>query len=256
MPTDPLQLKNPIVLVHGLGGNGTYGHVEYFYGFPKLLRDAGNEVFVPTLTPFHTMEFRARELKEQIQARIPEGKVNLITHSFGGLDARYLAANFGFTERVASVTAIGAPNRGTMIADIALGLVPDSTFQAMDLLLAPIKNSTRAYQQLTSKFCTEVLPLVAPLMREVAYFSATSVIRSPMLRTALPLFWVPTKIIQRYEGDNDGFVSVHSAKLGEMICTFEGDHYAQIGQFLGRSRGLDYIKFYSEIVTRLKREGF
>src|SRR5689334_6446250 len=124
MSTDPLQLKHPIVLVHGLGGKSTYGPFDYFHGFGKLLRDARNTVLIPDLTPFHTMEFRARELKEQIQAALPEGKVNLVTHSFGGLDARYLAANFGFTERVASVTTIGAPNRGTMIADIALGLVP------------------------------------------------------------------------------------------------------------------------------------
>lgn len=251
-----MRLKYPIVLVHGLGGRSTYGPVEYFFGFQKLLRDSGNVVLVPDLTPFHTMEFRARQLKEQIQAAFPEGKVNLISHSFGGLDARFLAANFGFTERIASVTTIGAPNRGSVIADIALGLVPDSTFQAVDLLLAPVKNSSRAYQQITTKFAHETLPLVAPQMPSVAYFSATSVIRSPVIRTALPLFWVPNKIIDRYEGENDGFVSVHSATFGHHICTYVGDHYAQIGQFLGRSRGLDFIKFYSEIIERLKREGF
>jgi triacylglycerol esterase/lipase EstA (alpha/beta hydrolase family) len=59
----------------------------------------------------------------------------------------------------------------------------------------------------------------------------------------------------KIEGDNDGFVSVESAKWGEHICTYSGDHYAQIGQFLGRSRGMDYMKFYDEIFTRLKNDG-
>ena len=62
-------------------------------------------------------------------------------------------------------------------------------------------------------------------------------------------------MLTRYEGDNDGFVSVHSASWGEHICTYVGDHYGQIGQFLGRSRGLDYLRFYEEILRRLKREG-
>ncbi|MBI3543099.1 MAG: alpha/beta fold hydrolase [Deltaproteobacteria bacterium] len=256
MTTHPLKLKHPVVLVHGLGGRSSYGPFDYFHGLPALLREAGNEVLIPNLTPFHTMETRARQLKEQIQAALPEGQVNLVSHSFGGLDARYLAANFGFTERVASVTTIGAPNRGTVVADIILGLVPDSTFHAMDFLLAPIGNSARPYQQITSKFCAEQMPTVAPMMPSVGYFSATSVIRTPVVTNALPLFWVPHRIITRYEGENDGFVSEHSAKFGTHICTHYGDHYAQIGQFLGRSRGLDYLKFYSEIFERLKREGF
>lgn len=256
MPVDPLKLKYPIVLVHGLGGKASYGPVEYFYGLTKMLRDAGNQVLVPALTPFHTMEFRARQLKEQIEAAIPEGKVNLIGHSFGGLDARFLAANYGFTERVASVTTIGTPNRGTVIGDIALGLVPESTLHAVDLLISPSKNSCRAYAQITTKYCNETLPLVAPLMPEVAYFSATSRIFKASFATALPLFWLPNKIIQRYEGENDGFVSVHSAKWGNHICTYDGDHYAQIGQFLGRSRGLDYLRFYADIISHLKTEGF
>lgn len=252
----PLRLKYPIVLVHGLGGRSQYGPVEYFYGLPKLLTGAGNDLLIAQLTPFHTMEHRARQLKEQIQRRFPDERVNLIAHSFGGLDARYLAANFGFTERIASVTTIGTPNRGSTLVDIALGLVPDSTFHAADLMLSPLKNSSRAYQQITSKFCNEVMPLVAPQMPGVAYFSAASAITGPLYKVALPLFWMPTKIIRRYEGDNDGFVSVHSASFGQHICTYRGDHYAQIGQLLGRSRGLDYIRFYAEILKELKHEGF
>lgn len=251
-----LNLKYPIVLVHGLGGAATYGPVDYFYGLPKLLRDAGNKVLAANLAPFHTMEYRARQLKTQIEEAFPESKVNLVGHSFGGLDVRYLAANFGFTERVASVTTIGTPNHGTVLSDISLGLLPDPTFHAVDLLLTPTKASSRAYQQTTSKFCKESLPVVAPKMSGVAYYSATSVIKGSLLKCALPIFWIPTKIIQKHEGENDGFVSLRSAMWGEHICTYIGDHYGQIGQFLGRSRGLDYVKFYTEIFKRLKRDGF
>ena len=46
-----------------------------------------------------------------------------------------------------------------------------------------------------------------------------------------------------------------SAKWGEHICTYVGDHYAQIGQILGRSRGLDFMAFYHEIFGHLKKQG-
>jgi hypothetical protein len=94
-----------------------------------------------------------------------------------------------------------------------------------------------------------------PNVRGVGYFSATSAIPKSIMKYSLPMFWIPHKVLKRYEGDNDGFVSVQSATWGEHICTFRGDHYGQIGHFLGRSRGLDYLKFYGEILTRLKREG-
>src|SRR5690348_11082110 len=101
MPTDPIQLKHPIVLIHGLGAKSTYGPIDYFYGLPKILRDAKNEVFIANLTAWNTIEHRAKQLKEQIELNIPDGKVNLIGHSMGGLDARYLASQLNFAERIA-----------------------------------------------------------------------------------------------------------------------------------------------------------
>ena len=256
MGTHRLKLKHPVVLVHGLGARARYGPVDYFHGLPRMLREAGNKVFTPSLTAFHTVEHRAAELRRFIEAEIPEGKVNLIAHSFGGMDSRYLAARPDFSERIASVTTIGTPNRGTIIVDIALGIVPDQTFHIADWFLTFAGSSSRAYQQLTSKYCADTFAELAPQAPGVGYFSAMSVIRSPVMKTALPLFWLPNRIIQRYEGDNDGFVSLHSAQLGEHICTYTGDHYSQIGQFLGMARGMDYMKFFEEIIKRLKREGF
>ncbi|MEW6057387.1 MAG: alpha/beta fold hydrolase [Bdellovibrionota bacterium] len=256
MPTHALKLKHPIVLVHGLGAKGYFGPVDYFYGIPKRLREAGNRIFIANLTAFHTIEHRAKELKSQIEKAFPEEKVNLIGHSFGGLDARYLAAQQDFTEHAASVTTIGTPNRGSIILDIAVGMVPEATFKVTDQVLKVLNSSTKAYQQITSSYCTEVLPTHAPVMPDVGYFSATSVIQNPVMRTALPLFWLPHRIVHRYEGDNDGFVSVHSSRWGEHICTYVGDHYGQIGHFFGFSRGLDHYRFFDEIVKHLKKRGF
>jgi triacylglycerol esterase/lipase EstA (alpha/beta hydrolase family) len=254
MPTDPLRLKHPIVLVHGLGARSTYGPFEYFHGLPRRLRDAGNKVFVANLTAWHTIEHRSEQLKKQIDAAFPEGRINLIGHSMGGLDSRYLAARPEFAGRVASVTTVGTPNRGSIVGDIALGLVPDSAFHAVERLLGLFNSSSGGFKQVSTKYYTETLAAKLPNAPGVAYFSATSAIPEPVVRHALPMFWVPHRILKSYEGDNDGFVSVHSAKWGEHICTYPGDHYGQIGQFLGLSRGLDYVKFFDEILARLRRE--
>ncbi|MBC7692443.1 MAG: alpha/beta fold hydrolase [Methylotenera sp.] len=253
---DKMKLNHPVVLVHGMGARSKYGPFDYFHGLPKLLRDAGNEVFTPNLTAWHTVEHRAEQLKRQIEVRFPDQKVNLIGHSLGGLDARYMTSRLECVERVASVTTIGTPNRGTLIADLALGLVPNATFKVADRFLKLLDSSSGAFQQICAKYHSNIFSTEVPDAPGVGYFSATSAIPNPIMKHSLPLFWLSTQLLSRYEGDNDGFVSVQSALWGQHICTYQGDHYAQIGQFLGRSRGLDYMQFYTDIFSRLKKEGF
>src|SRR5438046_3149958 len=119
MSTSPLKLQYPIVLIHGMGTPSNWGPVKYFFGLPKRLREAKNEVFIPNLTPFHTIDYRAKELKQQIEKKFPAvQKVNLVAHSMGGLDARYLTSKLEFSDRIASVTTIGTPNRGTVLIDL------------------------------------------------------------------------------------------------------------------------------------------
>jgi len=253
---NPLRLENPIVLIHGLGARSSYGPFEYFWGLPRMLRRAGNRLFVPNLTAWHTIEHRAEQLKKQIEEEFPnDEKLNLVGHSMGGLDARYATAELGLGNRVASVTTIGTPNRGSAVGDIATGLMPDAAFSAIDKLLGKIDSHSGGFKQITTRHCNEVLTQKAGMVPGVAYFSATSAIRDPFHKNSLPVFWLPHKILKKLEGDNDGFVSVESAKWGEHICTYDGDHYAQIGQFLGRCRGMDYLKFYNEIFTHLHRKG-
>lgn len=255
MPTNPLQLKYPVILIHGLGAKSTFGPIDYFYGLPKLLREAKNRIFIPKLTPFHRIEHRAQQLKEQIESEIPEGKLNLIGHSMGGLDARYLVSQLGFKDRIASVTTIGTPNRGTSIGDIATGMLPGSAFTQVDKVLNFMESNTGAFKQITRSFCQNEFLKQAPLESDIAYFSATSAISNPVYKSALPIFWLPHRLLNSIEGDNDGFVSVESAKWGDHICTYFGDHYAQIGQIVGYSRGMDYMKFYTEIFSYLKKQG-
>lgn len=255
MATGHLELKYPIFLVHGMGARSTYGPVNYFYGLPKLLRESKNRVHIAKLTAWQTIECRSQQLKLQIEKFFPDSKINLVGHSMGGLDARYLASQLDFTDRIASVTTIGTPNRGSLMGDIALGLVPDSAYSVTDRLLKLFDSTGEALKQVSRKYCTTELLQVAPNRPNVAYFSATSAITRPLFKNALPFFWIPHGILMKTEGDNDGFVSVESATWGDHICTYAGDHYAQIGQFVGYSRGMNYMNFYNEIFRHLKSQG-
>src|SRR5207237_1221189 len=83
---------------------------------------------------------RARDLwtrVEEVRTESGAAKVNLICHSLGGLDCRYLASPGGLSldlgvdhasiaDAIASITTVSTAHRGTRIADLALGALPDA----------------------------------------------------------------------------------------------------------------------------------
>ena len=119
------QTKYPIVLVHGLFGFDNIGPVEYFYGIPSSLRSGGATVYLTSVSAANSTEVRGEQLLTQVKqilAATGRGKVNLIGHSHGGPTIRYVASVR--PDLVASVSSVGGVNKGSRVADIALGLVP------------------------------------------------------------------------------------------------------------------------------------
>ena len=64
---------------------------------------------------------------DELLARSGAEKVNLVCFSMGGIDCRYLVSSDGldYGDAVASVTTISSPHRGTYVADVAVGFLPD-----------------------------------------------------------------------------------------------------------------------------------
>ena len=119
------QTKYPIVLVHGLFGFNNIGPVEYFYGIPSSLRSGGATVYTTTVSAANSTEVRGEQLLTQVKqiiAATGKGKVNLIGHSHGGPTSRYVASVR--PDLIASVSSVAGVNKGSKVADIALGLVP------------------------------------------------------------------------------------------------------------------------------------
>lgn len=133
--------KYPIVLAHGMSGfDQLFGVYDYWFGIPGELRDHGAKVYVTTVSQFHSTEMRGEQLLDQVEtiaAISGKGKVNLIGHSHGGLDVRYVASVR--PDLVASVTAIGSPHKGADLADWLAANVTNGSFG--QAVLAALANS-------------------------------------------------------------------------------------------------------------------
>jgi triacylglycerol lipase len=109
------QTQYPIVLCHGLLGFDKLGSLEYFFGIRTALEEGGAVVYEDDVPAVASPEVRGDALIRFLDARRQEApfptKFNLIGHSLGGLDARYVAAVR--PDLVASVTTVGGPNRGS-----------------------------------------------------------------------------------------------------------------------------------------------
>jgi triacylglycerol lipase len=110
--------KYPILLCHGMAGfDSLFGVLDYFYGVESSLTAGGARVYITHVPQFSTSEARGEALLAQVEhilAVTGAKKVNLIGHSHGGLDARYVAAVR--PDLVASVSSVGTPHKGAEVA--------------------------------------------------------------------------------------------------------------------------------------------
>lgn len=110
----------PIVMAHGfLGWNRLLGTIDYFNGVPQTLMKNGADVFTTKTTTVNSIEVRGEQLLNQvktIKAVMGSDKVNLIGHSQGGLDSRYVAGVA--PTAIASITTVASPHTGVGVADI------------------------------------------------------------------------------------------------------------------------------------------
>lgn len=114
------ETRYPIVMAHGFTGAERYlGLVDYWYGIKQRLAQYGNDqVYTPTLSAVAGEDIRVAQLEQTIDRIALETgaeKFNLIGHSQGTYTVRAYAALH--PERVASLTVIGAPARGSKLAD-------------------------------------------------------------------------------------------------------------------------------------------
>jgi triacylglycerol lipase len=253
--------KYPIVLAHGMAGfDELFGVYEYWYGIPGALRDKGATVFVTQVSQFNSTEARGEQLIDQVEtiaAITGKPRVNLIGHSHGGLDVRYVAAVR--PDLVASVTSVGSPHKGADLADYLDANVQDGSFtegvlsffaDALGTVLGLISGSTNpqdaiaALGSLTSggmaafnatypqgvpaSSCGEGASVVGG----IRYYSWSG---TGILTNFLDVSDAAMGLTSLFYGEsNDGLVGRCSSHLGDVIRdNYYQNHLDEVNQVLG-----------------------
>ncbi len=113
-----MSCKYPIILVHGIAMK----QLRVLNAFGKIghrLEEDGHAVFVAPTDGFGRIESNAAQLKAFVVRVLSETgaeQVNVIAHSKGGLDTKYMITDLGMEEKVASLTTLCTPHKGSVIA--------------------------------------------------------------------------------------------------------------------------------------------
>jgi triacylglycerol lipase len=251
------RLRNPIVLVHGLLGFDALrvGRVRlrgYFPGVEESMRVGGNRVHCAKLHPTDGIVHRAEQLRAFLDSVSLTEPVHLMTHSMGGLDARYMISRLGMAGRVLSLTTIGTPHRGSPIADWGVHRLGQYVKPLFQFFAVP----DQAFYDLTTEAC-RTFNADVPDAPTVRYFSVAGRCTLAWLG---PQWLIPYTVIRRTEGANDGMVSVASATWGEQTDVWDGDHISLVNwpnpQACALGVWRSRQKQYAGLVRRLADSGF
>ncbi|TFB04468.1 Lipase 2 [Trichoderma ghanense] len=284
--------KHPIVLAHGLLGFSELKFspylpaIEYWHGIKQALVANKCSVLTTSVPPSGSIEERAEKLAADILAQQSSAAVlnsqeeddgrgaaqtqtpvvNIIAHSMGGLDARYMISHLrprGI--QVASLVTIATPHRGSPFADY---LVEGDAASPLHLprLYSVIRRAglgTSAFGQLTTRYMRDEFNPRVPDDDRVRYFSYGAMIDEPSL---LGAFRVPYGVVKAAEGENDGLVSVRSGRWGEYKGTLVGVSHLDlinwsnrarwaVREWMGMRRNFNAVAFYLDVADMLAKEG-
>ncbi|EJU00116.1 alpha/beta-hydrolase [Dacryopinax primogenitus] len=236
--------------------------IYHWRGITDVLCTNGVEVYVMRVPATSGIPQRAEVLREKITQKCKGKRVHLVGHSMGGLDCRYLASKLQCEFEVLSVTTISTPHRGSSFADyfvhelIGADRLP-TIISLLSLLLPYSDGDGTAFSQLTTTHMAAFNCLV-PDKPGVQYFSWGATYEPGLVDS----FRWPWAVVMSKEGENDGLVSVESAKWGEYEGTVRNvNHLDLIGwvnparyrwaEFTGNKIEYRPATFYLGVASRL-----
>jgi len=259
--------KYPVLLVHGLGFRDDIKGIDYWGSIPSRLTNEGCRVFFSGHDAWNSHEKNAFDIRLRILSIVSQTgceKVNIIAHSKGGLDCRYMIAKMGMGPQVVTLTMLSTPNRGSALSDILLNAVGGTNnhfaLGLVDLFAMVIgdrsPDSARASIEVSTNFMKTFNREILDDPR-VYYQSFGCSLLEPVRQ---PEFRLSYKLIKKCQGANDGIVPVSSAAWGEYRRTLTGKYGVSHTDIIhvGRKkvRGFDVPGFYVEVVRELKRKGY
>ena len=257
--------KYPIILVHGVLVKD-YKRFKAFGKIEKVLNDAGYIVYTSKTDGFGTTETNGVQLQKQIYEVMKihnVDKVNLIGHSKGGLDSRYVVENLGMGKHVASITTVCTPHKGSPVASILLKMP-----KFMKKIISKTINfwSKKSGDEFPNSLAVcEELKLSDDDFTKLLPFNVTDEVYCQSYSASMNksyddfLLTVPHLFSVKYENKlSDGLVSKDSMIFGD----YKGDavnesmSHAQIIDFMVNKKKKEKVYgFYLQICEDLKNKG-
>jgi triacylglycerol lipase len=259
--------KYPLVLVHGVGFRDLK-YINYWGRIPKELIRNGATVYYGNQEAWGTVEYNAKDIKNKILDIVKTtgcGRVNIIAHSKGGLDARYMISKLEMGDYVASLTMMSSPHRGCKFVDIACKL-PDKIYKAIasffDRRYRSLGDKNPDFYTASRQFSTYHSKKFNEEVRDVeqVYYQSYATVVKNIFSDYIVA--IPYILVKLTEGENDGLVSIDSAKWGEFKGVLKNKRRRGIshGDIIDLRRDdyeeFDVIEKYVEIVSELKNKGY
>lgn len=253
----------PIILAHGIArfdilsqqlfdidNSDPDDGLHYFRNIRTHLQSHGFYVHHTNVEWAGGVDVRSRSLKRQIEGVLDDDglaaeKVHIIAHSMGGLDARHMLYDNrqdGFHAKIASLTTIATPHRGSPAADSIVAKVGG--------LLKGLGLGDGAHD-LTTRACNRFNEEAGDWESECGVRFRAYAGKQEFLYIFAPLKLTWPVVYER-EGDNDGLVSVESAMWREeyfVSPVLDGDHFNLCGWWdpAESLRGLSPVKLETKI---------
>lgn len=266
-------LKYPILFVHGMGFRDRK-HIRYWGRIPKILEQKGCKVFFGNQDANGSIENNALQIMHSLENALKqsgESKVNIIAHSKGGLEARYLASHMGYAGKVASITTLSTPHHGSVTVDKLLRYLRPVIWlgcKVTDLWFKICGDKKPDTYKAVCCFKTKKaleFNTAMPDSSDIYYQSYAFVMKH--FHSDIFMFF-SNLVVKLFEGQNDGFLTPDSVKWGEFRGVYSGAGnrgISHLDEVDFRRRKLtkkigngvsDITNLYIEIVENLSQRGF
>jgi len=259
-----IPLKYPVVLVHGIIAHDRRSVLKFWGRIPQVLASRGIKVFRGNTDAWGDYESNALILKKTIEnvlSQTKTEKINIIAHSKGGIDSRYLIWKHDFGDKIASLTTICTPHHGSEIADFIYSqkiINKKFTRKLLSIfgkLYGDINPNLYSlnYQLTTAKMkeFNEKITMDNRVFVQSLYTTMNNAFEDKIF-TSTYLF------LKKTGGKNDGLVSENSSKWGNNTAKIGGgiSHTQILDLSRKKISGVNIPDIYLQIVENLSKNNF
>lgn len=235
--------------------------IFYWGRIPETLRAHGTRVYLGGQDAWGSVAGNAEQLRRTVLRVLEKEqceKVNLIAHSKGGLEARYLISGMDMADRVASLTTLSTPHHGSRTAQwmgerrllIPYGMCSNRFWRVLGDEAPCFRETMRDL----SAGSSEAFNRECPDAPGVYYQSWGARLDGSLHDPVMALFGA---VCRPLDGETDGLVSPVSARWGVYRGTLERVSHQDLADAL--QRDLPHFRpcaFHVRIVRELAKKGF